>query len=432
MGAVPGRGLAAAQDPSEFARAGTGVGRDRTGDRVPFRVVGGRIVFRDSQGRDGSVELTGTEIIYVGRGLECAIRTDDAMVSRRHSQIRMENGRFVVEDLGSANGTLVNNNRVQKQALAHNDVVQCGSLWIRFFDDGGAGVAASPGAAPVKKGGTMVLEQADRPLASGGAMPGVPPKPVSSAAPVPGPAPGYGAAPAQAPYGGPPAMPAGGGGAPAYGGPPAMPGAGAGPYGGPPAMPGGGGAPGPYGGPPAMPGPAAPGAFGGPPAMPVTSPARGFGGSAGAASAAPALPYGGPPSLPGGGTGAGLPYGGPPSLPGAGPPSMFDRGPAGGAAPGAAPGAPPPARSKPDSVLVDLGLEADSGKLSADLKALRAELDEARGNYEREVADAKRIRAESAGLRDRIEELKSTIKDREEQIGAHGRAADELREEIDE
>src|SRR5262245_31305142 len=97
--------------------------------------MGGRVVYRDSQGRDGSIELSPTETVYVGRGLECAIRTDDAMVWRRHSQIRMEGGRFVVEDLGSANGTLVNNNRIQKQALNHNDVVQCGSLWLRFFED---------------------------------------------------------------------------------------------------------------------------------------------------------------------------------------------------------------------------------------------------------------------------------------------------------
>ena len=64
-----------------------------------------RLLFRDSQGREGTVELSPAETVYVGRGLECAIRTDDGMVSRRHSQIRMEGGRFVVEDLGSANGT---------------------------------------------------------------------------------------------------------------------------------------------------------------------------------------------------------------------------------------------------------------------------------------------------------------------------------------
>lgn len=74
-----------------------------------------RLLFRDSQGREGTVELSPTETVYVGRGLECAIRTDDGMVSRRHSQIRMEGGRFVVEDLGGANGTHLNNTRVQNK-----------------------------------------------------------------------------------------------------------------------------------------------------------------------------------------------------------------------------------------------------------------------------------------------------------------------------
>jgi chromosome segregation ATPase len=82
--------------------------------------------------------------------------------------------------------------------------------------------------------------------------------------------------------------------------------------------------------------------------------------------------------------------------------------------------------------MVDLGLELDADKLSNEVKKLRADLEQANANYEREVADAKRIRAESSGLRDRIEELRDTVKDREEQIAAHGRAADELREELHE
>src|SRR5207237_9746000 len=99
-----------------------------------------RLLFRDSQGREGTVELSPTETVYVGRGLECAIRTDDGMVSRRHSQFRMEGGRYVVEDLGSANGTHLNNTRIQKQALGHGDIVQCGSLMIRFVDEGAGNV----------------------------------------------------------------------------------------------------------------------------------------------------------------------------------------------------------------------------------------------------------------------------------------------------
>src|SRR6478735_6821428 len=122
-----------------------------------------RLIFRDSQNREGTVELSPTDTVFVGRGLECAIRTDDGMVSRRHAQFRNENGRFVVEDLGSANGTHLNNTRVQKQALGHTDVIQCGSLVIRFIDEGGVQVVqpqvnfggATP---PPKKGGTMVLD----------------------------------------------------------------------------------------------------------------------------------------------------------------------------------------------------------------------------------------------------------------------------------
>ena len=86
-----------------------------------------KLLYRDSQGRDGEVPLSPTAPTYVGRALDCAIRTDDAMVSRKHSMIRMENGRFMVEDLGSSNGTHVNDVRVTKQFLAHNDVVRCGS-----------------------------------------------------------------------------------------------------------------------------------------------------------------------------------------------------------------------------------------------------------------------------------------------------------------
>ena len=52
----------------------------------------------------------------------------------------MEGGRFVVEDLGSANGTHLNNTRVQKQALGHADIIQCGSLMIRFLDEGAVNV----------------------------------------------------------------------------------------------------------------------------------------------------------------------------------------------------------------------------------------------------------------------------------------------------
>ena len=104
-----------------------------------------RLLFRDAQGRDGGIELR-DQPVYIGRGVDCAIRTDDAMVSRKHSLVVYQDGRYWIEDLDSSNGTHVNDVRVKRQALAHNDVVRCGSLWLRFVEDaprvGGPSTAA--------------------------------------------------------------------------------------------------------------------------------------------------------------------------------------------------------------------------------------------------------------------------------------------------
>ena len=92
--------------------------------------MGARVLFRDSQGRDGEVQLDSSTPVYVGRALECAIRTDDAMVSRKHSMIRMEGGKFCVEDLGSSNGTHVNNERVTKQGSSEI-YGNTDAMWLR-------------------------------------------------------------------------------------------------------------------------------------------------------------------------------------------------------------------------------------------------------------------------------------------------------------
>jgi chromosome segregation ATPase len=95
--------------------------------------VGGRLLYRDGSGRDAQVDIA-AEGAFLGRGADCAVRTDDAMVSRKNCKISFAGGRWVVEDLGSSNGTFVNEVRVQKQALNHADVVRCGTLQVRFVE----------------------------------------------------------------------------------------------------------------------------------------------------------------------------------------------------------------------------------------------------------------------------------------------------------
>jgi hypothetical protein len=106
-----------------------------------------RILWRDAQGIEGSIDLGSTEI-KIGRAMDCAIRTDDAMVSRHHARMFWGGGGYVLEDLGSANGVYYQEQRVQSHLLKHGDAVRCGSLWLRFVEAAGAS-APAPAAAPV-------------------------------------------------------------------------------------------------------------------------------------------------------------------------------------------------------------------------------------------------------------------------------------------
>ncbi|MEO6776591.1 MAG: FHA domain-containing protein [Kofleriaceae bacterium] len=108
-----------------------------------------RLLWRDAQGIEGSLDLTSVEI-RIGRAMDCAIRTDDAMVSRHHSRIFWGGGGYVLEDLSSANGVYFQEQRVQSHLFKHGDAVRCGSLWLRFVDPnqispaGGAAAANQP------------------------------------------------------------------------------------------------------------------------------------------------------------------------------------------------------------------------------------------------------------------------------------------------
>ena len=52
----------------------------------------------------------------IGRGEQCTIRIDDPAVSRRHARAEHRDGRWVLTDLGSSNGTYVG-----REALAHGE-----------------------------------------------------------------------------------------------------------------------------------------------------------------------------------------------------------------------------------------------------------------------------------------------------------------------
>jgi hypothetical protein len=71
-------------------------------------------------------------VITLGRQWDADLIFDDPRVSRLHAQIRMVDGRFVVFDLGSTGGTLVNGQRVQQRVLFRGDVLSLAGVELIF------------------------------------------------------------------------------------------------------------------------------------------------------------------------------------------------------------------------------------------------------------------------------------------------------------
>ncbi|MGB5682249.1 MAG: FHA domain-containing protein, partial [Polyangiales bacterium] len=73
------------------------------------------------------------QTLTLGRGEQADVRIDDTLVSRVHARIfTHDNGSFVIEDLQSRNGTLVNGMAITKQVLTYGDRIQIGSSLLLF------------------------------------------------------------------------------------------------------------------------------------------------------------------------------------------------------------------------------------------------------------------------------------------------------------
>jgi pSer/pThr/pTyr-binding forkhead associated (FHA) protein len=68
----------------------------------------------------------------IGRSRDNDIRLSDDRASRRHARIDAQQGTFVISDLGSANGTFVNGQRIYRQALRNGDEICIGDTRLTF------------------------------------------------------------------------------------------------------------------------------------------------------------------------------------------------------------------------------------------------------------------------------------------------------------
>ncbi len=132
-------------------------------------------VIHQTQGRE--FPLDGHEV-RIGRAPSCDINLDgDPLVSRFHALFRPVDGGYLVSDLGSSNGTLINDQEIHVETpLREGDVVTIGECKLRietgFFEINTGQVTQQPtSAAPEAPSMGMPMYQSGEPAFGAGATP---------------------------------------------------------------------------------------------------------------------------------------------------------------------------------------------------------------------------------------------------------------------
>ena len=92
----------------------------------------------------GKIFLLSNNEITLGRDVGNEIALNDAEISRNHCRFTYQGSGYAIEDLGSTNGTTVNNqNLAAAQMLRGGDKIQCGDNVVLEFQVVGAEVDAT-------------------------------------------------------------------------------------------------------------------------------------------------------------------------------------------------------------------------------------------------------------------------------------------------
>lgn len=103
----------------------------------------------ESGGDRRELKLTGR--VTIGRAQHASVTIDDKTLSREHTEVYPEQGRFLVRDLESKNGTFLNGSLVrQAEPLKHGDRIKVGPATFVFLMDP-SDVPAVPGLSTTAK-----------------------------------------------------------------------------------------------------------------------------------------------------------------------------------------------------------------------------------------------------------------------------------------
>lgn len=80
--------------------------------------------------------------ITIGRDADCEIRIDESSVSGSHARLEIQPNEFLdgqedifIRDLGSTNGTMVNDEGIDRRKLSPGDIIEIGWNKFKLIDD---------------------------------------------------------------------------------------------------------------------------------------------------------------------------------------------------------------------------------------------------------------------------------------------------------
>jgi hypothetical protein len=107
-------------------------GRERPGGEPSTPQTASIVVVHEPDGAKPRTFKLATSMI-VGRAPECDIKVDDTYASQQHARLFGRQGGWYVEDLGSTNGTFVNDQRLAAPALVQpGDKIRVGTTMLEL------------------------------------------------------------------------------------------------------------------------------------------------------------------------------------------------------------------------------------------------------------------------------------------------------------
>jgi len=81
-----------------------------------------------------TIYFDGSKKVYIGRHPKCEIHLDNISISNRHAAIYKEQDNFMIEDLDSTNGTIVDNELISKHKLSDGEVIEISKYRMLFWE----------------------------------------------------------------------------------------------------------------------------------------------------------------------------------------------------------------------------------------------------------------------------------------------------------